>query len=364
MTAAADRVTAGFHALTVREIRRETEDSVSIAFAVPDRLAATFRFAPGQYLTLRCFLDGAELRRPYSICAGLDDGELRIAVRLLEGGRFSGFVRERLRAGERLEVMPPMGRFTVPLAPEAARGFLAIAAGSGITPVLSLLKTILAREPKSRFVLLYGNRTARSIMFRDALQDLKDRHLDRLTVLHVLSREPQPVPLLSGRIDRERIAAVLAHVLPAAMIDHALLCGSSGLIETARATLLVAGLPPERVHAELFTPAADAGPPAAAPPAPGRDRAALALVVLGGRRHELELMAGETVVAAARRVGLDVPYSCTGGMCCTCRAKLLAGEVTMAVNYGLEPAELEAGFVLACQARPRTARLVLDFDTR
>jgi ring-1,2-phenylacetyl-CoA epoxidase subunit PaaE len=257
--------------------------------------------------------------------------------------------------------MTPAGRFTLPSDPGAARTHLAIAAGSGITPILSIVRTVLAREPKSRVTLLYGNRDGGSILFKGALEDLKDRHLGRLAVLHVLSREPRGMPLLDGRIDATKLGAVLERVVPAATIDHAFLCGPWGLMEEARAVLRAHGLPPERVHAELFTPA---GPASARPAASvaGAGHVAEAALILDGRRHRLGLLAGETIVEAAHRAGIEAPYACKGGMCCTCRARLVEGEVAMATNYGLEPGELAAGFVLACQARPRSDRLVVDFD--
>lgn len=358
-----------FHTLTIKEVRRETPDAVSLAFAVPPELADAYRFAHGQYLTLRTELAGEELRRSYSICSGLDDGELRVAIKEVEGGAFSMLANRRLRPGDRLDVMTPMGRFTVPLDPAAARSYLAIAAGSGITPVLSIIKTVLAREPKSQVLLLYGNRRSDRIIFKSELEDLKDRYLGRLTVLHVLSRESQDVPLLSGRIDGGKIGAVLDRLLPASTIDHAFLCGPFGLVDEARAVLEARGLAHERIHAELFTPADAAHrPPGAvvgrhANEAEGEpDHAAEAELILGGRRHGIRLRAGETLIDAAHRAGIEAPYSCKGGMCCTCRAKVVEGEVEMATNYSLEPWELSAGFVLTCQSRPLSPRVVVDYD--
>jgi ring-1,2-phenylacetyl-CoA epoxidase subunit PaaE len=358
-----------FHTLTVADVRRETPDAVSVAFEVPPALGDDYRFAQGQYVTLRARVGGEECRRSYSICSGLDDGELRVAVKEVEGGRLSTFVNRELRPGDRLDVMTPMGRFTVPLDPTAARAYLAIAAGSGITPILSIVKTVLTREPQSQVLLLYGNRSSDRISFRSELEDLKDRFVGRLTVLHVLSREVLDVPLLNGRIDRAKIDAVLDRVLPLRAIDHVFLCGPFGLIDEARAALEARGLPHERLHVELFTPADDAHRPAAAvvgahpAGAPANvDHAAEAELLLGGRRHKVGLLAGETVIDAAHRVGVEAPYSCKGGMCCTCRAKLVEGEVEMATNYSLEPWELEAGFVLTCQARAVTDRLVVDYD--
>lgn len=357
-------MTPHFHRLTIAELRRETPDSVSIAFAVPDALKEAYRFAPGQNVTVKVELDGEEVRRCYSICSGLDDGELRIAVKKQEGGAFSCFANDRLQPGQALEVMTPSGNFTAPLDPKVARLYLGVAAGSGITPLLSIIKTALAREPLSRFFLLYGNRTTQSIMFRGALEELKDRFLDRLSISHVLSREAQDVPMLSGRIDAGKLALFLRQIGPAASIDHAFICGPGALLDTAEQTLKTLGLAPERIHVERFTvegePASRTRPAATA--ASTRPVLAEADAMLDGIRHRFPIHDGETVIDAALAAGLELPYSCRGGMCCTCRAKLVEGEVAMDVNYSLEAWELEAGYVLTCQSRPKTAKLALDYD--
>ena len=357
-------MTPQFHPLTIAEIRRETPEAVSIAFAVPPELAPAYRFQHGQHVTLKHPSEGLEVRRSYSICSGIDDGELRIAVKRQEGGIFSTFANERLRPGDTLEVMTPTGHFTAPLEPGASRLYLGIAAGSGITPLLSIIRTVLAREPRSRFVLLYGNRTTQSILFREALEDLKDRFLGRLSLTHVLSREAQDVPALSGRIDAAKLALFLRGTAPANQVDHAFLCGPGALIETAEKTLLGLGMPKERIHVERFAiegavALRRASPDAAAAPRPV---VAEAEALLDGIRHHFPIGAGETVIDAALAAGLELPYSCRGGMCCTCRARLVEGEVAMDRNYSLEPWELEAGFVLTCQSRPKTRRIRLDYD--
>jgi ring-1,2-phenylacetyl-CoA epoxidase subunit PaaE len=356
-------VTPQFHRLAIADVRRETPEAVSIAFAVPPALAEAYRFAPGQNLTLKATLGGAEIRRCYSICSGLDDGELRIAVKRQEGGLFSSFANDRLEPGDIVEAMTPAGNFTLTPDPGAARIYLGIAAGSGITPLMSILRSVLAREPASRFFLLYGNRTTQSILFREALEDLKDRFLGRLSVAHVLSREAQDVAALSGRIDDAKIALFL-RLVPAASIDHAFLCGPGELMETARRRLAALGLPPERIHVEHFSLDGMAPARPAPPAAPARTRAVVAEAeaVIDGIRHRFPMGAGQSVIEAAESAGLELPYSCRGGMCCTCRAKLVDGKVEMAVNYSLEPWELAAGYVLTCQSRPTTPRLVLDYD--
>jgi ring-1,2-phenylacetyl-CoA epoxidase subunit PaaE len=357
-----------FHRLTVADLRRETKDAVSIAFAVPPELASAYVFEPGQYLTLRAALQGEEERRSYSICSGLDDGELRVAVKKVDGGLFSTHVNETLKPGDTIEVMTPMGRFTVPLDPQAAYAYVGIACGSGITPVMSHIKSILSREKKSRFVLLYGNRSSRDIMFKDALEDLKDRHLGRLAVHHVLSREAQDLPLLHGRLDGERITALVRASLPGQKIDHAFLCGPQGMMEAAQIALANLGVPKDRIHLELFTPTSP--PPsiratrARAGGSPGQtlDAIATATVRLDGVTHSFPVAADEGVIDAGLRAGLELPFSCKGGMCCTCRAKLVSGTVKMMRNYSLEPWEMEQGFVLACQSRPTSPAVSLDFD--
>lgn len=353
-----------FHKLKVSDVRRETPDAVSIAFAVPPELAGEYRFTPGQHLTLRREGDGEDRRRSYSICTAEDERELRIAVKQVEGGVFSMFANSEIKIGDILDVMTPQGRFGVPHDPLAARTYLAVAAGSGITPVMSMMKTVLRNESHSRFILIYGNRTAQTIIFKDALEDLKDLYLGRVVVHHVLSREPQEVPMLSGRIDSEKLAALVRASGSVEAIDHAFLCGPGALIRESKGALERLGVNPERIHAEYFSTdgmpverrvSREAAQEGDAP-------AATAAIMLNGAYHELPMRRGETVMEAGLRAGLEMPYSCKGGMCCTCRAKVTEGEVAMDVNYSLEPWEMEAGFVLTCQAHPKTDRVAVDFD--
>ncbi len=354
-----------FHPLTVTDVRRETPDAVSIAFAVPEHLRDEFRFHPGQHLTLRRDCDGADVRRSYSICTGLDDDELRVAVKKIEGGLFSTLCNETIRPGETIEVMTPQGRFGIVPDPAASRNYLAIAAGSGITPVLSLLRSILIREPRSQFMLIYGNRTSKDILFKEALEDLKDRFLGLLTVHHVLSREQQDIALFNGRIDAEKIATLLKSFVPADAIDHAFLCGPGAMIADAKDTLARLGARADAIHIEYFStegvpvaPRSEASKSVRADASP----VAHAHVTLHGVAYDIAMRAGETVIDAGERMGLEMPYSCRGGMCCTCRAKLVSGEVEMALNYSLEPWELDAGYVLTCQARPLSPEIVVDYD--
>ncbi|MEJ0020028.1 MAG: 1,2-phenylacetyl-CoA epoxidase subunit PaaE [Acetobacteraceae bacterium] len=349
-----------FHNLTVADVRHETADAVSVAFSVPDRLRPAYRFTPGQYLTLRAEIGGEDVRRAYSICSGLDDGELRVAIKRLAGGAFSTWANERLAPGDSLSVMTPDGRFGVPIEPGSTRTLVAFAAGSGITPILSILRTVLRREA-GRFFLFYGNRAVADIIFRDALDDLKDRYLQRLSVLHVLSREQQDLAMLSGRLDAAKAARLLGSVVPVAEIGHAFICGPQPMIEGLEPALLELGVPPGRVHVERFTPGIGGRPsPVTVPPAAAA--ASIATVISEGARFQFPVADGEAIIDAAIRAGRNLPYACKGGMCCTCRAKVLEGEVAMVVNYSLEPWELAAGFVLTCQARPLTPLVTIDYD--
>jgi ring-1,2-phenylacetyl-CoA epoxidase subunit PaaE len=355
-------MTPRFHSLRIAEVRRETADSVSLVFELPRELAAEYRFAPGQHLSLRALLDGEELRRSYSICSGADDGEVRIAVKKVAGGRFSAWVNDSVRPGDAIDVMTPEGRFHVPLDARQAKHYVAFAAGSGITPILSLAKTTLAREPNSRFTLVYGNRRQSAVMFLEALEDLKDRHLTRFVLFNVFSREEQDVDLFNGRIDADKVRAFLAALLPPDTIDEVFVCGPSTMIDEVESALLAAGLPPGHVHVERFgTP----GEQAAAPEPQADAAEARVTLVLDGVRREIEFHREHgSILDAGKAAGLDLPFSCKGGMCCTCRAKLLEGEVRMRKNFALEPADLEAGFVLTCQSYPLTERVLLSYDDR
>jgi ring-1,2-phenylacetyl-CoA epoxidase subunit PaaE len=349
-----------FHTLTISDVRRETADAVSLAFAVPARLRSAYGYVPGQYLTLRATIDGEDVRRSYSICTGLDDGELRVVVKQVAGGAFSGWVGEHVRVGDTLAVMTPGGRFGVPIEPGSTRTLVAFAAGSGITPVMAILRTVLRHEA-GRFFLFYGNRSTSEIIFREHLEDLKDRYLTRLSVFHVLSREQQDLPVLNGHLDAAKVGVLLRSVVPVAGVDQAFVCGPQPMIEGLEKALADLGLARERVHVERFTPGAGgrSRPIAVVPSARPK---ATATVISEGARFDIPVAEGEAIIDAAIRAGRSLPYSCKGGMCCTCRARVVEGRVEMSVNYSLEPWETEAGFVLTCQAHPVTERVVIDYD--
>lgn len=362
--------TTMFHPLRVRSIAPDTAEAVVVSFDVPPALREVFGFTQGQYLTLRHQIDGQDLRRSYSICAGVDDGELRVGVRKVRGGQFSNWINEHLRPGDTLQVMAPQGRFFVPIEPGAARHHVGIAGGSGITPILSIMKTVLAREPASRFTLIYGNRQLQSTMFKEEIEGLKNRYMSRLSLQHVFSDEHTDLPLNMGVMDRSKIAEFLQGVVPAAHIDHVYICGPFQMNDEAEAALLAAGVAEERIHIERFgvaLPAAGQGTVGAVvhEAQPGDAATARITLVRDGLSREIPFTRGQaSILDAASSAGLEVPYSCTSGVCGTCRAKVVEGEVRMERNFALDKNEVACGFVLTCQAHPLTERVVLSFDER
>ena len=351
-----------FHRLAVDDLRRESADAVSMTFAIPRELADDYHFVPGQYLTLRTTMDGEEVRRSYSICSGPDDGELRIAVKKVDGGAFSNWAADELKTGDELDVMTPTGRFGVAAAPHEARVYVGFAAGSGITPILSIAKGVLALEPDSRFFLFYGNRSTSGMLFREALEELKDRFMQRLSVFHVISGEEQDIPILHGRLDGEKVRVLLRSLVPASDVDHVFICGPTGMSEDIEATCGDIGIAADRIHVERFVSEFGGKPRPKAVIALGTPPKAMASLIIDGKRREVPVAEGEAVLDAALRAGMDLPFACKGGMCSTCRAKLVEGSAEMEVNYSLEPWELAAGFILTCQARPTSERVVVDYD--
>ena len=355
-------MTPKFHSLKIAEVRRETADAVSLRFEVPAELADDYRFVQGQHLTLKAEVAGEELRRSYSICAAVDDGELRVAIKKIGGGVFSNWANDSLKAGDSIEVMTPEGRFHTELDPASARHYVAFAAGSGITPVMSLIKTTLKAEPNSRFTLIYGNRRQNSVIFSEALEDLKDRYMTRFTLYHVFSREEQEVPLFNGRLDRARVGAFLDTLVPAETIDAAFICGPGEMIDEVEAGLLAGGVAAERIHLERFG-VPDSGP--AHHVEAGDAPQARVTIIVDGLRREMDFRAEDpSILEVALAAGLDLPFSCKGGVCCTCRARVLEGKVRMDKNFSLEQPDVDDGFVLTCQAHPLTERVVISFDER
>ena len=352
-----------FHSLPIAKVEKETRDAVAITFAVPDALREAFRHEPGQHLTLKADIGGNDVRRSYSICSAKDDGVLRIAVKRAPGGVFSNWANESLKAGDSLEVMPPMGHFNVPLDASARHHYVGFAAGSGITPLLSIVKSTLAAEPRSHFTLFYGNRASGTVMFREELAALKDRWLDRFNLVHVLSREAQDIELLHGRIDRARADALLDRWVPLAEVDAVFVCGPEGMMDAVTAALDARGYPETKVKVERFAASIPKHEhqPARVPPE-GHAQTEVTVVIDGVRKSYTLDRTRENLLDAALANGIELPYSCKGGVCSTCRCRLVEGEVDMDVNFALEDYEVARGFVLACQSYPATDKVVVDFD--
>lgn len=355
-----------FHPLTVAEIRAETPDSRLVRFDVPEELRALYRYREGQHLTLKATIGGEEVRRSYSICASVAENELAVVVRHVPGGRFSGFVMETLKPGDKLEVFPPAGRFSLPPAGGARPcHFVFFAAGSGITPVMSLMKTALESEADARVSLFYGNRDGASTIFRGAISALKNRHMERFAFWHVLSRQELEIPFFRGRLDGAKVGAILDTILRGQAVDHWFVCGPDSMIDDIESTLAARGIARETVHSERFL---NEGQPAGLAAGQAREtashaRASRISAILDGTVHEVAYTPGSgSVLEALAAAGLDVPFSCKGGVCTTCRAKLREGTAEMAVNYGLEPEEVAAGYILTCQAVPTGEKLVISYD--
>ena len=347
-----------FHSTKVLEVRRETADCVSVALEVPN--TETFSFVPGQYLTLRSTINGQEVRRSYSLCSSPLSGELRVAIKQVEQGVFSTWANTELKAGDTIDTMPPMGNFALEIEPTDEQTYVGFAAGSGITPVLSILKTVLERAPKAKFILFYGNRKTNSIIFKAELEDLKDAHMGRLEVHHVLSREDQGNDLLFGRIDEARAAQFAAQIPGVKDAAGHFLCGPEAMIKGVQSALEQAGVAAKNIHFELFTSAAPAAEKAPAASASSGDAAVT--VILDGEETHFTQGPKDFILDAALDAGADVPYACKGAVCCTCRAKVLEGEVEMAMNYSLTDDEVAEGFILTCQSMPRSPKVTVSFD--
>jgi ring-1,2-phenylacetyl-CoA epoxidase subunit PaaE len=357
-----------FYQLLVKEVRSETADCISVSLAVPEELTAAFRFLPGQYLTFRKFIDGAELRRSYSICSSPNEGDLRVAIKKVENGKFSTYANEQLKAGDVLEVMPPMGNFTPRTEETGPKNYLAFVAGSGITPAMSILKWAMEKDSDSTFTLVYGNRSRNSIIFREAIEALKNKYMLRLRLYHVLSREYMDIPLFSGRLSAGKCAEFCEKLIDVNTIDETFICGPEEMILSVKQQLQDQGMPAAKIHIELFTspdqPKAKHDKWVSAHKADEGAKSRVS-ITLDGATFDMDIpFNGESILDAALRNGADLPYACKGGVCCTCRALVTEGEVEMEVNYALEHDEVEKGYVLTCQAHPRTERVVIDFDAR
>jgi ring-1,2-phenylacetyl-CoA epoxidase subunit PaaE len=359
-----------FHPLRIKDVRQETPDCVSVLFEMPDSLQNDFRFSQGQSLTMRMQLNGEEVRRTYSICSCPLDNEWRVAIKKVDGGLFSTFANEQLKKGDTLEVMPPVGSFYTTLIPANTKKYLAIAAGSGITPVLSLIKTTLATEPASSFTLIYGNRSRNSIIFFEELEGLKNKYMERFNLVHVLSRERTDSPLNSGRIDPDKLNE-LDKLVRYKFFDEFFICGPEQMIFCVKDFLEKAGIDKKKIHFELFTTPGQKSQStvssrhSAVNSQQSGPKSSIE-IKLDGRSFafDLSLNSHTSILDAALQQGVDLPFACKGGVCCTCKARLLEGKVSMDVHWGLEEEELEQGYILTCQSHPETDKVVVDFDIK
>ncbi len=356
---------ARFHPLTVTDIRRETRDAVVVTLTPSAEDSPVFAFTQGQYLTFRHMFDGEELRRSYSICAGTDEGCLKVGIKRVDGGCFSTWANQNLKVGDTLEAMPPMGTFFTGLEPENAKNYLGFAGGSGITPLLSIIKTVLGREPRSRFTLIYANRQISSIMFREELEDLKNLYLGRFSVLHVLESEAQDIDLFTGRIDAEKCAALFKHWIDIKSITTAFICGPEPMMLTIASSLRDHGLRDDQIKFELFASSQPGRARRRVETGAGADQGEMceATVTLDGTTRTFKfLKRGVALLDAAIENAMDVPYACKGGVCSTCRAKIIEGEAEMEINHALEDYEVRQGYVLTCQCFPLSDRIVVSYD--
>ncbi|ACL58275.1 1,2-phenylacetyl-CoA epoxidase subunit PaaE [Methylobacterium nodulans] len=356
---------ARFYPLDVADVRRETRDAVVLTLTPRDGHGALFDFTQGQYLTFRREFDGVELRRSYSICAGKDEGVLRVGIKRVEGGAFSTWANEDLKPGDVLDAMPPMGAFHTPIEPDVAKHYLGFAGGSGITPLLSILKTVLAREPLSRFTLVYANRQVNTIMFREELEDLKNLHLGRLSVIHILESETQEIDLFTGRVDAQKCEMLFRTWIDLNSVDTAFICGPEPMMLAIAAALREHGLSDKQIKFELFASSQPGRARARAVSATSAasDATCEATVTLDGATRTFRMpKQGESLLDAALANSMDAPYACKAGVCSTCRAKVLDGEVEMITNHALEDYEVRQGYVLTCQCYPMTDKVVVSFD--
>ncbi len=351
-----------FHELEVSDVTKTIRDAVIVTLQPDDE--SVFDFVPGQYLTFRRKFGETEIRRSYSICAGPDDGVLQVGIKKVGDGAFSSWANEDMRAGDRLEAMPPMGSFHIDVDPEASRHYLGFAGGSGITPILSILRTVLAREPKSRFTLVYANRGVNTIMFREELEDLKNLHLGRLNIIHILETDAQDIDLFTGLVDTEKCKRLFEAWIDIKSVDTALICGPEPMMLGINKSLQEHGLPKERIKFELFAAAQTGRLPRKqkSAEAGGKQEETAASVTLDGTSRSFSMSRDLTILEAALENALEAPHACRAGVCSTCKCKVLEGEVEMAANHALEDYEVERGYVLSCQAYPLTDKIIVDYD--
>ncbi len=352
-----------FHSLTVAQVKQETRDAIAVHLAVPHALRDSFRFVQGQHLTLRTLINGEDVRRSYSICSAVQDDELRIAIKRTPGGAFSTWANDTLKPGVTIDVMPPMGHFNVPLDASSRRAYLGFAAGSGITPMLSIAKTTLLGEPDSRFTLVYGNRSSSNVIFREDLAELKDLYRERLNLIYVMSREQQDIDLFNGRIDRAKCDQLFQNWIEVGDHDVAFVCGPEDMMRDVSESLQSHGMPKSAIKIEMFAASIPKSQRATLREATAARKECAVTVVIDGIHRGFSMDRDkESLLDAGLKNSIDMRYSCKGGVCSTCRAKVVEGKVEMDVNFALEDYEIARGFVLTCQSFPVTERVVVDFD--
>jgi len=355
-------MTPKFHALTIAQVKQESSDAISVLFNIPSELREDYRFIQGQHITFKSKINGQELRRSYSICSTAGDNEIKVAIKKVPGGAFSNWANSTLKKGDLIEVMTPEGKFHTQLNVNNKKHYVAFAAGSGITPILSIIKSTLKQEPLSSFTLVFGNSRQSTILFQEELEDLKNKYLTRFTIHNIFSREEQEVPLLNGRLDAKKVNEFLSSLLSISDIDEAFICGPGGMIDEVESALKTAGLSQEKIHLERFgVPDSDIKHRVEVGDAPQ----ATITVIADGLKRDVQFREGdESILEVALKSGMDLPFSCKGGVCNTCRCKVLEGKVRMDRNFALEPDDVEAGFVLSCQSHPLTEKVVISFDNR
>lgn len=356
-------MTPKFHKLTVKEVKREIDDAVSVSFEVPDELKDDYTYKAGQYLTLKKDINDEEVRRSYSICTAPHENDLRVAIKKVPGGKFSSYANDVLKPGDQLEVMTPTGQFVNEMDTSAKKSYVFFAAGSGITPIMSLIKTILKEEPESDVVLFYGNKGVGSIIFKEELEGLKNIYIDRFRLVHILSRENIGVPIQHGRIDKEKSNELCNIFVDLESCDDYFICGPEPMIHAVKEYLTDSKVLSDKIHFELFGTSESNKPKERYIPDDAPTTDSQVEIELDGEIHSFGLnFRGKAILDAAQEKGIDVPFACKGGVCCTCRAKVLQGEVVMDVNYALEKDELDAGYILTCQAHPKTDEVRVSFD--
>ncbi len=354
-----------FETLSINDIRKETNDCVSIAFDLPESVTEQFHYTQGQYITLKTVINGESVRRSYSICSSPLDKELRVAIKKVPGGIFSSYANDVLQKGDTLEVMPPNGKFFTPLNADNKNKYIAFASGSGITPIISIIKTTLQTEAGSSFTLIYGNKNRHSIIFKEQLEALKNTYMGRLSIVYILSREKTDASIHFGRIDANKAELLCNHIIEPLSAAGIFLCGPSEMIFSVKEYLEKIGVAPKKIHFELFGVGEKQKSSSKNIASSSHEVKSKITIQQDGVAFDFELgFDGESILEAALKHGADLPFACKGGVCCTCKAKLIEGEVDMDINYGLEQEEIEHGFILTCQSHPRTEKIVIDFDTK